>query len=289
MLVDEQGRVVPAQQQRNATPPRPQRVPLRWVADRPVEARPTSAPVRVVEARPTPFYRFIPRWGLSDVPPVTAQEGLERETPDVSETLSRTLRLTSYMLAAAAVAHLIRYLIAVVNRSTPIPMWLDLLSGAAVLVFGVFAFVAMLVSLVAFVRWLIPTRAEMYRAADRRDPRPTRNRILLAALPLVNVVGAPLLLTEAALSGDRAESAVDRIKRLGLAWALVNVAALVAVGYRIAAWTSDSVQVSADALAVVTFSLAVSAVFAHWVGPRLITVLTGPIGRGESQRRLVVA
>ncbi|KJR01364.1 hypothetical protein UG54_19375, partial [Gordonia sihwensis] len=93
----------------------------------------------------------------------------------------------------------------------------------------------------------------------------------------------------AALCGDAPAPAIGRIKRLGTAWAIVNLVALIAVCYRIGSWFSDSVQVSANALALVTFSLAVSAVFAHWVGPRLVTVLTGPVGSSASGRRLVAA
>ena len=192
------------------------------------------------------------------------------------------------MLAAAAVVHLIRYIIAVVNRTTPIPLWLDLLSGAAVLVFGTFAVAGMLMALVVFVRWLLAVRAEAYADADVRDPRPRLHRLLLAGLPLVNVVGAPLLLTEASHCRD-GEVARDRIRRLAVAWGLVNGVALLAVGYRIGGWFSDSLQVRADGLAVVTFSLAVSAVFAHWVGPRLVTVLTGPVDESTRERRLVAA
>ncbi|GAC62665.1 DUF4328 domain-containing protein [Gordonia sihwensis] len=292
MVLDAQGRVVQRPQSgaaRGASAPRTSvaRAGLRWVADRPAEARPAPVTVRAHEWTPTPSYRYIPRWGLSDRGPISPGENPEPADP--GDVLLRALRMATSMLGAAAVVHLIRYVIAAVNRSTPIPMWLDLLSGAAVLVFGVFAFVAMLVALVAFVRWLLPARAAAYRAADRRDPRPARVVLALAAVPLANVVGVPLLLSEAALCGDAPAPAIGRIKHLGTAWAIVNLVALIAVCYRIGSWFSDSVQVSANALALVTFSLAVSAVFAHWVGPRLVTVLTGPVGSSASGRRLVAA
>ncbi len=203
--------------------------------------------------------------------------------------MTRTFSLVWYTLVAAAVVHLIRYLVAVVNRSTPIPMWIDLLSGAAVLVFGTFAFAGMLLGLVALVRWLTAIRAHAYAEADLYDPRPRRQQLLLAGLPLVNVVGAPLLLSEAARCGSDSAGAADRIRRIAIAWGLVNGVALIALAYRIGGWFSDSVQVHADGLAMVTLSFAVSAVFTRWASPRLSTVLTGLVGDHDRERRLVVA
>lgn len=264
-----------------------QRPALRWTADRPAGARPAARPPRPAAPTRTPRYATTPRWGLLDRPLSVAAD---EQIPDPSVPLHRTLSLVTYLLALAAVAHLIRYAIVVVNRTTPIPLWLDLLTGAAVLVFGTFAVAGMLLALLAFVRWLLEVRAAAYADADLRDPRPRLHRQLLAAVPLVNVVGAPILLTEAARCDVAlAEPAADRIRRIAIAWGLVNGVALIAVGYRIGGWFSDSVQVHADGLAVVTLSLAVSAVFVHWAGPRLVTALTGPIHESTRERRLVAA
>jgi len=240
-----------------------------------------------VEPTPTPSYRVIPRWGLSEVRADPSVDSAE--TPDVRSALPSALLLAAYPLAAAALVHAIRYLIVVVNRSTPIPQWLDLLSSAAVVVFGVFAVIGMVFALVAFTRWMLATRAEAYAAAEIGDPRSRRNQILLTVLPLVNVIGAPLLLAEAARCGDDVDRAGERIKKIATAWAIVNFLALVAVAYRVGGWFSDSVQVHADGLAVLTVSLAVSSVFAYWAVPRLPVVLTGPVGRAEAHRRLVAA
>ncbi|ALG83349.1 DUF4328 domain-containing protein [Gordonia phthalatica] len=295
-VVDDYGRAVPRQRPVPSAVARPapsrrpsvNRPPLRWTADRPAEARPEPRAPQPAAPTGTPRYFAVPRWGLVDAPLSGASD--DRAAVEPSAPLRRTLSLVTYMLGAAAVAHLIRYVIAVVNRTTPIPAWLDLLSGAAVLVFGTFAVAGMLLALVAFVHWLLAVRTAAYAEADLRDPRPRLHQWLLAGVPLVNVVGAPLLLTEAArCDPDTLDAAADRIRRIAIAWGLVNGVALIAVGYRIGGWFSDSVQVHADGLAVVTLSLAVSAVFAHWVAPRLVTVLTGPIHESTRERRLVAA
>lgn len=281
-----QPRGVASNPARRPTRPAPPRPNLRWTADRPAEARPAPRPQRRTVTGSTPSYRFIPRWGLADTVP---DEDIAKAATVEPAALQRTLSLTTYSLAAAAVVHLIRYILVVINRSTPISVWLDLLTSAAVLVFGVCAFIAMVFALYAFARWLLSARAAAFADADRSDPRPKRLQYLLAAVPLVNVVGAPLLLAEAALTTADPTKAIERIKKVALAWALVNLLALVAIGYRIGSWFSDSVQVSADSLAITTLTFAVSAVFAHWASPRLVEILDGPARPAEAERRMVVA
>lgn len=234
-----------------------------------------------------PKYAVVPRWGLLDPRPATAVD--QRDAVDPTDSLRRTLAAVTWVLALAAAVHLIRYVIAVVNRTIPISVWLDLLSGIAVLVFGTFAFAGMLLALAAFVRWVLDVRLRAYADTDLRDPRPRWQQLLLAALPLVNIVGGPLLLSEAARCGEGADRADARIRRIAIAWAIVNGVALLAIGYRIGGWFSDSLQVHADGLAVVTVSLAVSAVFTYWAAPRLAAVLTGPVHESQTERRLVAA
>lgn len=289
MILDQFGRVIRAAAPASAAPAAPaaHQAPLRWTADRPAEARPAPCASRPSAPTPTPRYAYLPRWGLADHGS-GSDEAERAEGDDRGQVLTRTLHAAVYALGGAAAVHLLRYLLVVVNRSTPIPVWLDLLSSAAVLVFGVCAVVSMVFGLVAFVRWALAQRTAAYAEAHRRDPRSVVGQVLLAAVPLVNVVGAPLLLAEAALCrADGAGRAVERIKRLAVGWAIVNLVALVAVGYRIGAAAGDSVQVSADALAIVTISFAVSAWFCHWAAPRLVSILDDD--RTSASRRLVMA
>lgn len=271
-----------------ARPVPPARRPLRWAAHRPREAMPAPRPLRRRGPGPTPSYATVPRWGLVDAP--RADDSDVDPLPLATDALVRAMRLTAVILGAAGVVHAIRYLVGVVNRTRPIPAWIDWLSGIAVFVFGLMALAAVVMALVAFGRWVRHVREHRYAAAGFVDPRRRMWVTLLAAVPLVNVVGAPLLLHEAATTGA-GDPRADRVRvRLAVAWALVNALALVAIGYRIAAWSTSSLQVDADALALVTLVFGVSAVFARWAVRRIEIIAGIPdVDADRPVRRLVAA
>lgn len=267
----------------------PNRPALRWWAHRPPETiPPPPAPAR--PPQPRPQYREIPRWGLIDVPPAVSADEDARGRLRWRD-LGQSLRLLGGILAGAAVAQLLRYIVLVVNRSRPIPAWLDLLTVIAVLVFGVLAALGAIIALAGFARWLREVRAADYRRIDRCEPRRPILLILGAVTPFVNVVTAPFLLIESTRlrDDDEARRARRRIDRLAVAWGLVSLVGLIALVYRLVAWPSDSVQTGADALAWVTLSFAASAAFVYWA-PRRFAALAEP-GRSRPvpQRRLVPA
>ncbi|MCF8608862.1 DUF4328 domain-containing protein [Gordonia sp. HY285] len=254
---------------------------------------PAPRPSRRAKPGPTPAYANIPRWGLVDAHPDSTDPVSETSADPVSLTtdaLVRALRLATLMLAAAGVVHAIRYLVAVVNRTRPIPAWIDWLTSIGVLVFGLMALVAVVMTTVAFGRWVRQIRVRQYESTGFVDPRHVVWVYLLSMIPLVNVVGAPWLLHEAARVAEP-DARADRVRvRLAAAWAVVNAVAVLAVGYRIAAWSTSSLQVDADALALVTAVFAVSAVFAHWA-VRRIKILAGTLDPAAERpiRRLVAA
>ena len=261
---------------------------LRWVADRPVSARPAPrAPHRPPVSSQTPSYTDVPRWGLLDVPVAVDSD----TAVDSRFAFAQVLRTAGWVFATAAVFHLIRYVIAIVNRDTPVSVWVDLASSTAVISAGLVALVAMVATLVVFVRWLMAGRAEAYASAGMLDPRPTWQVVILAAVPILNVIGAPILLAEAALCAPDSTRALDRVKKIATAWALVNLVALIALAYRTATLFSDRIQVAGDALAIVTLTFALSAVFAFWASSRLPAVLLDVewSSRPAAARRLVAA
>ncbi|MGV9860386.1 DUF4328 domain-containing protein [Gordonia sp. NPDC003425] len=224
--------------------------------------------------RRIPRYVYIPRWGLRDVPLV------HDERPDAVTAAAARLRsalmIASATLAASALMHLFRYVLLVINRDTPLPAWLIAVSAVLVFLAGIAALGGVVLGFWTFTTWVAAVRADRYRSADRTDPRPAWQRILLSAVPLVNVVGGGLLLHEAAAAGAGPwrDTGVDgllreRLNRLWLAWALVNVVALWAAITWAVSLRSDSIQTGADALALVTLSAAVSAGFAFWASRRL--------------------
>ena len=274
-VTDEQGAIAAARAHRpvvrDATRPAPRRPALAWVAHRPPQARPAPPRARRRPLGPTPSYQSIPGWGLIDVPrPVDRLD----EMAEVDDSLDRALGMSVYALSAAAVVHAIRYGVVLINRTRPIPQWIDWLTSIAVLVFGLMALVAVVGTFVAFARWVRRRRVTQYAAAGHTDPRRAWWVYVLSVIPAVNAVTAPWLLHEAAVVGRDTPRAARVRTRLAIVWAAVHVLALITVAYRIAAWSTSSVQIDADALALVVATFAASALFARWAAPRL-KILSG--------------
>lgn len=265
--------------------------PVRWVARRPADSLPSPRPPRRPRVRRIPRYVAVPQWGLVDVP-VTADD-----TPSVTTrlgaALTTALQITGATLVSSALAHLLRYLLLVVNRSTPLPGWLIAISTVLVMVAGVLALGALVYTTVVFVRWLLAQRAESYAGCGFTDPRPRWASIPLAAIPLINVVGAPLLLYEAAAmatgSAEMPAAVAARLRKLWVAWAIVNAVALAAVLTWWIGAASGSVQTGADALVLVTVSAAVSAAFAFWAAPRLAGAMSPAGEAAVPVQRWVIA
>ncbi|MDL9937618.1 DUF4328 domain-containing protein [Gordonia sp. ABSL1-1] len=264
---------------------------LRWVARRPPEAIVTRRPRRPSGPRPIPRYGYLPRWGLRDLPVVaTTEREPELESRD---RLQRALLLAGGTLTAAALAHLFRYVLTMINRSKVLPQWLIDLSGGLVVVCGLAGLIGFVVATAAFTRWVIDLRAAAYASVDRTDPRHRRWIVVpLAAIPLVNVIGAPMLILEAA--AVRTDLELDavlvraRLKKVWLAWTLVTVVAIIAVVMRIVDHRSGTIQSGADAVAMVMVSSAVSAAFAFWFATRLPRLFTAAPAAPVPDRRWVV-
>lgn len=273
---------------------------VRWVARRPPEAIPTiRRPEFVARPRYIPRYVYIPQWGLTDGGLTDGGLGNATGGPTaasrggaLSAALTRALHVMAAALGLAAVAHLLRYVLLIINRSTPVPAWTDLVTSTLVIFGGLLALGCFVYTTVVFARWVMAMRTEAYRCVDRRDPRPRWQIVLLAVVPLVNVLGVAVLLHEAAhvrtdLDGDRTRR---RLTRMWVAWAIVNALAVAAIVTRVVATWSGSIQTGANGLVAVTVSAAFSAVFARWLADRLeVTFATSQQDPVPARRWVAVA
>ncbi|UVF80258.1 DUF4328 domain-containing protein [Gordonia mangrovi] len=263
---------------------------VRWVARRPPEAIPLRRrPELAAPPRYIPRYVYIPQWGLRDAP--VAPDAATSRAAVLSAALTRALHVLAAALGLAAIAHLLRYGLLIVNRSTPVPAWTDLVTSTLVIFGGLLALGCFVYTTVVFARWVMAMRTEAYRGADRRDPRARWQILLLAAVPLVNVVGVAVLLHEAAnvradLDRDRTRR---RLTRMWVAWTIVNVLAVAAIVTRVVATLSGSIQTGANGLVAVTVSAACSAVFARWLAGRLEATFATAQHDPVPSRRWVVA
>ena len=117
----------------NALGRTPPRLPpgYRWIAVRPGAAPPPRRGRRPLG--PTPRYAVIPRWGLVDHSMRLEQQAAPRTGPSVAMVRS-TLIATMVVLGVAALVHVVRYALLIVNRSTllnPLVAWRSHLAGRA--------------------------------------------------------------------------------------------------------------------------------------------------------------
>jgi hypothetical protein len=170
--------------------------------------RPGAAPPRRrgrLPLGPTPHYSTIPRWGLQDyVEPVAAvPEQAVRTGPSV-RFVRATLVTTMVLFGFAALWHVVRYALLLVNRSILLPplvagvaTWV----GVAASVLAVFAMIAMAV---VMTNWLIGRRAAAFARLRRDETRSTLKLYAGCLIPVVNLFLAPVYVTELAIIEARA-------------------------------------------------------------------------------------
>jgi hypothetical protein len=216
----------------SAGPKTPPRLPpgYRWIAVRPGPPPPPRRRRRPLG--PTPRYTAIPRWGLRDpADPGSAESGRAlRDAPSAGR-VRTVFFVTAVTLGVAALVHLVRYLLLVINRN----MLLNWLVADAAALLSVLASLAAIAAVmtcaVVLTRWLIGRRAAAFAYSGRPESR-SRWALRLGALlpPSVAMVLAIIVAVVLATS-SRSPSwammagfvAICCLPLLGAIWALVYV------------------------------------------------------------------
>ena len=209
---------------------------FRWIAVRP--GPPPPARRRRRPLGPTPRYQSIPRWGLSDRVGPMAPVGADRPAArDVSPTAVRvTVLVAAAVLALAALAHVLRYVLLLINRTTLLPPLVangSLLMGVLV---SLAAVVAVIASAVAMTAWLISRRAEVFARHGQADPRPEWALWAGCLVPVVNLIWAPVFVLELA----HAERCYPRLRGSVIMWWIAWIVATLISGWGI--WTSGATE-----------------------------------------------
>ena len=183
----------PPQARSRATP-----AGYRWIAVRPGAGPPPRRRRRGLG--PTPRYSYIPRWGLID--PAT-QVGAPQARPQRRGPSLRSVRAvlatTLVALGAAAVLHLARYVLLIVNRDVllnsvvaGIATWVAVAASAAAILSSVgFAF--------TLTEWLIARRSAAYAHHELPEPRRAWALRLGCLLPVWNIFWAVTFVVELAV------------------------------------------------------------------------------------------
>ncbi len=176
------------------TPPLP--AGYRWIAVRPGAAPPPHRRKRPLG--PTPRYAVIPRWGLVDYFETPELQTAALRSGPSAAAVRATLIATMAVLGVAALVHVVRYALLIVNRSVLLnkvvafsATWL----GVLVSVIALFMIVA---SAVVLTNWLIARRAAAFAYHRRDDPRPVWALRAGCLVPLVNLAWAPVYVLELA-------------------------------------------------------------------------------------------
>lgn len=160
---------------------------------------------------------------------------------------------TMVALGLAAVVHIVRYALLLINRTTllsPWVAWLATWSGR-----GVSALVqlGMLVSVVLLTSWLIGRRARAFAERDATDPRSETKMWLCCLLPVVNLVMAPVFVIELA----DAEGRLSRMRTTIVIWWWVWVFSGVVSTYANAtAWMGGDQHIADNTVATTVAYLA---------------------------------
>lgn len=255
----------------------------RWIAVRPGAARPRRP--RSGALGPTPRYPVIPRWGLVD--PATLGQQAETAPPrqGPSPRLLRATFITAFtMLAAAALLHLVRYVLLIVNRTTLLPPFV----AGAVTWLGVVASVATIFSVVGLAlvltEWLISRRAAAFGRCHQPDPRPLWALRAGCLVPFVNVFWAPVYAIELAV----VEARYHRLRRLIITWWLLFGASTAVSAFATAtSFTSDPQGIADNTVNfIVAYLLAMSTVV---MAARLLLAFDRSPAEGSAHRWTVVA
>ncbi len=200
---------------------------------------------------------MIPRWGLVE----HFDTELDRSAPPregASTAMVRaTLVTTMVVLGAAALVHVMRYGLLLINRTmllNPLVAGVATWLGVMVSVLAMFAVVA---SALVLATWLIARRAAAYAHRGAGDPRPVWVLWAGCLVPLVNLVMPGVFVVELA----HVEERFARLRRPIVVWWVLWLASNVVSAFSIAtSFTRDPQGIADNTLtAIIAYLLALAA------------------------------
>lgn len=200
----------------------------RWIAVRPGPPPPARRAHR--SPGPTPRYQSVPRWGLHEQFVTVSSSDSTRKNSSAAA-VRTALTVTALVLALAAAAHVLRYVLMLINRTTLLPPFIAV--GAVVIgaLTSLAAIIAVMVAAVLSTSWLIGRRAAAFANHGQDDPRSESMLWLGCLVPVMNWFFAPLFALELA----QAEGCRSRQNRPIAMWAAAWIIATLICAW--ATWT----------------------------------------------------
>lgn len=228
---------------------------FRWIAVRPGSAPPPRHGRRPLG--PTPRYTVIPRWGLADrVDQAPATVEKPTRTAPSAPVVRTGLFLSVLVLSITALVYVVRYVLLVVNRNTLLNSivafaadWLGVLASLG-------AIAAVIVSGVLLIRWLIARRAAVFAHHGLPEPRSVRALWAGCAVPLANLLWAPVFVIELAI----VEEHYARLRRPIVEWWVAWVLSYLVSAFAIATSFAPDAQGIANNTVLMVFAYLLAAV-----------------------------
>ncbi|BBX47052.1 DUF4328 domain-containing protein [Mycobacterium cookii] len=202
----------------------------RWIALRPGPPPPPRRRRRPLG--PTPRYTAIPRWGLRDsVGAEGAGPGRAARPAPSADRVRTTFFVAAIALGTAALVHVVRYLLLVINRNTLLN-WLVADAAALLSVLASLAAVAAVMTCAAVLtRWMIARRAAAFEHRGTPESRSRRALWVGTLLPPSFAMVLAISVAVVLATSDRPTSwalmagcvALCCLPLLATVWALVYV------------------------------------------------------------------
>jgi hypothetical protein len=198
--------------------------------------------------------------------------------------LRATLIATIAALGLAAVVHIVRYALMIINRSmllNPVVAWLATWAGVLVSVAVLFLLFA---SVVLLTNWLIARRSAAFKHVGRQEHRRLWALRAGCLVPFVNLAWAPVYVLELA----SVEDALARLRRPIVMWWVVWVLSTAVSVFAIAtSFTSDAQGIADNTVTtIVAYLIAMAAMIL--VGRVLLGFESRPVER-PAKRWVIVA
>lgn len=179
------------------------------------------------------------------------QETAHRTRKNATATAARAALIAAgVVFAGAAGAHILRYLLLLINRTTLLPPVVALGSLLTGVLASLAAIVAVIAAAVILTSWLIGRRAAAFAVHGQPDPRPEWALWAGCLIPVVNLVWAPVFVLELA----HAERVQARQRAPITLWWIAWVISFVICGWAI--WTSRATDAQGIADNTVTMIVA---------------------------------
>jgi hypothetical protein len=228
--------------------------------------RPGSGPPprrRKVTLGPTPRYATIPRWGLQEYfePADTASGGVAAVAGPSPRFVRITLLATMVLFGLAALAHVARYVLLLVNRSVLLDPILAFAATWGTVLVSVLAVFAMFFMQCALAFWLVARRAAAFARIEQPETRARWELYCGCLIPVANLFFGPVFVMELARIEARERELRGPIVVWWCAWVVSFLLSMFAAVTALP-FVADTTQSAADntLLTAVGYLLALAAV-----------------------------